>query len=966
MTRLKSLQRLKLRYRILAVLALLVIAFVSLLPIAVEKGMAYYLEEQGAEQVEVGDVDLNLFTGRFQVSELTMMTQKKQRLDLGLFELNLDISALFEKRIQLENLVLKQTEVEIILGEQQKVLRVAGIDIPLVSKSTDPETEDAEHTPWGFGLNHLVLQQTQVHFSMPRFSKTIGFEEVTLSDAFNWQPDQAIPLAFKLQLGEGRLEGEWRLKPFAEQPSWDGQLDVQALDLAQYGGLLPPEMQLQGVVSGSLHAKGHEHKGELKTELSGQWQLEALDYAQAKQRVALNKLAWEGQLALDWQAPHWQVKTSGQWALDTLDAKVEQQSLALQQLSWNGQLEAGFEDEAWQLISDGKWHLGGVKAAAKQQSLALQKLDWDGQVKADLRDEQLQLMLEGDWGLAGMRAKQATQSVQLDQLNWRGSAFTQAGLQAAEGETLPVQVQWTGSLGLEGVRAQDAMARRVSLEGFSWQGQWAFDSMAKTLATVSGEVATKALRVEDTRNRLNLVQLDAASTDLELQWPLVLEMKQLQLNGFALAQPLTEANTPAMLSLGEMKIAHVQMPSETHLTSSKVRLKDLQVPLHLNQQQQWQQLESLKAALTGESSDKSQAEPHHANEKETVASAPGASNPFGFSVAGVQLSGDNSVEVTSAAMQPPLEKRVQIQQFEIGALDSARPARMTPVDFKGQIDKYTQVSLKGEMAPLDAKQNLSMKADIQNLDLYDFSPVIRQALGYRIRSGSLNLNSDIQVKNDLLDSKNHVKLTGFEMASESTQNNQTTTSSFGSIPIALNLLRDSNDVIELDVPVKGNLASPDFEIGQVINVALLNALKGGTKTYLALMLQPYGSIYVAAEYAYKKLGQVRLQPVVFEPGTTDLREDMPAYLQKLKALMEQKPDLNLKVCGYYNTLDQSVLQKQGLQDDALQAKLNSLATQRQSQIKTWLVEQGEVSASRLTTCHPDFEDQAQPGVLLSM
>jgi hypothetical protein len=114
------------------------------------------------------------------------------------------------------------------------------------------------------------------------------------------------------------------------------------------------------------------------------------------------------------------------------------------------------------------------------------------------------------------------------------------------------------------------------------------------------------------------------------------------------------------------------------------------------------------------------------------------------------------------------------------------------------------------------------------------------------------------------------------------------------------------------------------------------------------------------------LGQVVLQPVEFEVGQTIWLDSMPDYLHKVAEMLLNKPQLNMKLCGFYTAQDQNHSQQKGLKDDALTQKLREMANIRQNSVKAWLIEHENIDVERLSTCQPELEPLAETGVLLSM
>ena len=184
---------------------------------------------------------------------------------------------------------------------------------------------------------------------------------------------------------------------------------------------------------------------------------------------------------------------------------------------------------------------------------------------------------------------------------------------------------------------------------------------------------------------------------------------------------------------------------------------------------------------------------------------------------------------------------------------------------------------------------------------------------------------------------------------------------------ALSMLRDDNNNIKLNIPVKGDLASPDFNISDVINTALGNALQGTVKNVLKYALQPYGVMFMAAEKAYGIATSIKLEPLIFPPGDSVLAENSINQINKIGELMQKRPQLSIHICGFATQHDHMFLQNLANSDSAdtststapnekpLQEPLLKLASERQVAVKTHLVNNYHLKATRLFTCKPRVE-----------
>ncbi len=204
------------------------------------------------------------------------------------------------------------------------------------------------------------------------------------------------------------------------------------------------------------------------------------------------------------------------------------------------------------------------------------------------------------------------------------------------------------------------------------------------------------------------------------------------------------------------------------------------------------------------------------------------------------------------------------------------------------------------------------------------------------------------------------------------------------VSTALDLLKDKEGIIVLEVPVKGDLNNPDVNINQVIRLATTQALKKGSMTYLKFALQPYGAILMAAEAIGDMSSAVSLQPMEFVPGTDQVVPAQADYVSKIATLLKERPNLTIKLCPvitYYDTAEykaayeaakaksqqaEPVIEEpeQGTPRVLAQAE-QKLAKARIASIKRSLIEQEQVSSRQLMSCRARW-GQGVPRVLLEM
>jgi outer membrane protein OmpA-like peptidoglycan-associated protein len=193
------------------------------------------------------------------------------------------------------------------------------------------------------------------------------------------------------------------------------------------------------------------------------------------------------------------------------------------------------------------------------------------------------------------------------------------------------------------------------------------------------------------------------------------------------------------------------------------------------------------------------------------------------------------------------------------------------------------------------------------------------------------------------------------------------------LDMALNILRDKNDTIELKIPIEGDAENPDLDVSNAITKAVAAGVSAGATSYLVYALQPYGAMIAVAKVAGEAASKVRLEPVEFEPGQASLDDTDRDYLSKIAKVLKERPKLAVKVCGIAVQQDVAHLQppadktsgQSGKKETPPAApvvdeqKLTDLGRQRAASVKDYLVDKFKIPANHLANCQPRLEtDQA--------
>ena len=191
------------------------------------------------------------------------------------------------------------------------------------------------------------------------------------------------------------------------------------------------------------------------------------------------------------------------------------------------------------------------------------------------------------------------------------------------------------------------------------------------------------------------------------------------------------------------------------------------------------------------------------------------------------------------------------------------------------------------------------------------------------------------------------------------------------LDLMLSVLRDTDNNVQIDIPVHGDIDKPDFDINDVLEQAAAKATQYAALSFLKNALQPYTTMISVAEFAFdqgKALTALKLDPLLFQPQQVELSEDQTNYLTKIAELLQQRPELRVRFCGVGYTSMISVSADEGKSEgdnssekakDETQQKEKADAFNRAKQLanvtKNELINQHGISGDRLFSCQPRAE-----------
>jgi hypothetical protein len=206
------------------------------------------------------------------------------------------------------------------------------------------------------------------------------------------------------------------------------------------------------------------------------------------------------------------------------------------------------------------------------------------------------------------------------------------------------------------------------------------------------------------------------------------------------------------------------------------------------------------------------------------------------------------------------------------------------IDLDGVVDEYGLAKISGQVLSANPKQFTDMGLKFQNLDMTNLSPYTGKFIGYKLEKGKMNVELEYKINDSQMKGGNRVVLKQLTLG-ESVESEDAISAPVG---LAIALLKDSEGVIDLDVPVSGNVDEPEFKIGHVVWTAFKNLIVGVATAPFRFLGDMLG---ISAE---------ELEKVNFEEGKTALLPPEREKMDKLSTAFAEKEMLVLKIAGTYD------------------------------------------------------------------
>lgn len=220
---------------------------------------------------------------------------------------------------------------------------------------------------------------------------------------------------------------------------------------------------------------------------------------------------------------------------------------------------------------------------------------------------------------------------------------------------------------------------------------------------------------------------------------------------------------------------------------------------------------------------------------------------------------------------------------------SSDPDSRGNVELRGRYDRTSPVTIEGQVNPFAPELFLDIAAKGSDIELPKLTAYSQRYAGYGIREGRLNLDVHYHLEGGKLEGRNKIVL------EQLTFGDKVESPDAIKLPIlfAVNLLKDANGRIDLELPVSGSLDDPQFEMSGLIAQVVTSLLKKAVTSPFEFLSAVFGGAPAEGAPASGK----DLAFVDFDPGLDDIGPKARGKLERLAEVLRERPGLKLEVAS---------------------------------------------------------------------
>ncbi len=215
---------------------------------------------------------------------------------------------------------------------------------------------------------------------------------------------------------------------------------------------------------------------------------------------------------------------------------------------------------------------------------------------------------------------------------------------------------------------------------------------------------------------------------------------------------------------------------------------------------------------------------------------------------------------------------------------STTTTKPSTVKLDGNIGQYGYMRIEGDLLHNNLKNYTNIKLDFDNIALHDLSGYSGKFVGRKIDDGKLTLDLKYYIEKLKLDAKNNLVISQIKLGERIESKDAL------SLPLdlAIAILEDRNGIIDIKLPIKGDLDNPEFSIAPIVWQAFTNILAKAITAPFSLLGALFG------------FGEDEINNVPFYFGSAEISPVQKEPLDKIVQILQSRGKLVINVAPVYD------------------------------------------------------------------
>lgn len=393
---------------------LLIVLVVSLFtPIIAKQQIKRWAEAQGAEQVELRGLFVNIWTGEVEIEKFSARTPEQPTLAFSELEVDLNYPALFQKRLQIDRIYLGQGQIPLVQDDKHWRLGPINIPMPAAEAEADEETDDSA-SQWYWGLQQVDIHQLAVSLDAQGQHHELTVASSSLKLLRNWLPDERSFLVANGTLNGSPFSIDSEGKPLTEHASGDFTINVEQLNLGPLLQLWLPDFA--GILNADMTLSLEQTATGVQIQQQGSVSLSDHRFRQDALSLEAKQLSWQGDIETRLNAEGLEsLSTEGESRLDGLKLTRDELNIGSDEIILKGSHQLSVSGTSQELNNTATLTVSALSLRQGPLDVNSNALNWEGQVQTLLDTDGLKLVAsDGQLSLDALQLADEAQQLQLD------------------------------------------------------------------------------------------------------------------------------------------------------------------------------------------------------------------------------------------------------------------------------------------------------------------------------------------------------------------------------------------------------------------------------------------------------------------------------------------------------------------------------------------------------------------------